>query len=249
MHQTTDTRLTLRFMMGMKWAYIFVFFTCFFDKVGATDEKAIEVLEKTCAYYQELTSFKAVYDCTLTIHYPESEEPCVQSSKMELAVSGEQYRLALDGQETITDGTTMWIYDKTMKEVTISNYSKQNFSFHFSNLHNLYQQGCYPTYIQTKVISKKKQKVQDVIQLVPTEDHQEFQSIQLIIDRASAQIHGFDIVQNEELSYRFRMKSLAVNITLPDDYFTFDLNAHDLLEVVDLREDEASFEQMETNEQ
>jgi outer membrane lipoprotein-sorting protein len=198
------------------------------------DEKALEILEKTSAYYQELENFRATYK--LTVKYP--EEDMIQSSKMTITARGQQYRLCYDQKETITDGETIWVYDKEMQEVTISDYATTDCSLNFAELYNLYQQGYESIYVRERVLNKRKNIIQDVVRLIPSHEDSSFKSITFEIDRATAQIHGWEIVQNEETRYICTMCRFAVNIPLSDEYFTFDLSAHRSLEVIDLRESE-----------
>lgn len=225
--------------IGFKLFLMLLLFFFVTDVWGEVDEKAVKILERTSAYYQALENFRAVY--SLTVHYPELEESIVQSSKMVITVRGQQYRLACFQQETITDGETIWVHDKEIKEVTISNYATTDNSLNFVDLPNIYQQGGYePIYVREHIVNRKKNKIEDVVQLIPAEDNSDsnFKSILLEIDRATAQICGWEIIQNEEVKYRCKLSSFAANIELSDDCFTFDINAHGLLEVIDLRENE-----------
>jgi len=217
---------------------LLILFLLVSNVVGEVNDKALKILERTSAYYQEIESFRATYE--LTIHYPELEESIIESLKVMLTVRGQQYQLDSSQQETITDGQTLWIYDKEMKEVTISNYATTDAVLNFVELYNLYQQGYTVTYLKQKILNKKKNSIQDVVQLIPHSDNTDsnFTSIILSIDAASAQIHSWEITQNEGTKYVGKLCSFEENIELSDDYFTFDLTSHDLLEVIDLREPE-----------
>lgn len=201
---------------------------------AAVDEKALEILDKTSAYYQGLENFSATYN--LTIQYP--GEDVVQYAKMSITARGPQYRLSYDQKETITDGETVWVYDKELQEVTISEYAKTDSDLNFAELYNLYQQGYRSVYIGERIVHKTKNIVRDIVQLTPLHEDSSFTSITLEVDRATAQIHGWEVVQNEETRYICTVCSFAVNIPLSDAYFTFDVDAHGDLEVIDLRENE-----------
>lgn len=208
---------------------------------AAVDEKALEILDKTSAYYQGLENFSATYN--LTIQYP--EEDVVQYAKISITARGPQYRLSYDQKETITDGETVWVYDKELQEVTISEYAKTDSDLNFAELYNLYQQGYRSVYIGERIVHKTKNIVRDIVQLTPLHEDSSFASITLEVDRATAQIHGWEVVQNEETRYICTVCSFSVNIPLSDAYFTFDIDAHGDLEVIDLRENE---EEMDLDE-
>ncbi|UWW96661.1 MAG: outer membrane lipoprotein carrier protein LolA [Candidatus Cardinium sp.] len=210
------------------------------------DEKALEILDKTSAYYQGLEDFRAVYG--VTIKYP--EEDTVQCGKMEITARGQQYRLSygkkktitdrktVDKKETITDGKTVWVYDEDLNEVTISEYAKTDSDLNFAELYNLYQQGYQSVYIGERIVHKTKNIIRDIVQLTPLDEGSSFKSITLEVDRATAQIHRWEVVQNEETRYICTVCRFSVNIPLSDDYFTFDMGAHPGVEVIDLRESE-----------
>jgi outer membrane lipoprotein-sorting protein len=199
------------------------------------DERALSVLEKTSAYYQALENFCVV--AYLTIKYPEEEKD--PTFKMTLTARAQQYRLCYDQKETICDGETIWVYDKELKELIISEYAKTDFVVNFAELYNLYQQGYEGVYMGEQVVQKKsKNIIQDRIKLIPLSEDSSVKYIILEIDRSTSQIHGWEIVQNEETRYICKVKSFFVNIQLAEDYFIFDVNAHGALEIIDLREKE-----------
>lgn len=204
------------------------------EMLEEVDEKALEILEKTSAYYQGLENFSATYDWA--IKYPEEE--IVRYDKMYITARGQQYRLFYDQKETITDGETVWVYDKELKEVTISEYAKTDFELNFSELYNLYQQGYRSVYIGERLVDKTKNIIRDIVQLTPLHEDSSFKSITLEVDRATSQIHRWEVVQNEETRYICTVCKFSVNIPLSDAYFRFDVGAHGGLEVIDLRESE-----------
>lgn len=201
---------------------------------AAVDEKALEILEKTSAYYQGLENFSAIYN--LTIKYP--EEDAVRHDKMRITARGQQYRLSYDQKETITDGETVWVYDKALKEVTISEYAKTDSDLNFAELYNLYQQGYLSVYLGERIVHKTKNIIRDIVQLTPVQEESSFKSITLEVDRTTSQIHRWEVVQNEETRYICTVCKFSVNMPLSDAYFTFDIGAHGDLEVIDLREGE-----------
>ncbi|AWN81413.1 LolA family protein [Candidatus Cardinium hertigii] len=213
-----------------------------FAAAEAMDEKALAVLEQTVAYYQTLENFRAVY--RLSIRYPEEDK--LYRSTMVITVRGEQSRCCYNHKETITDGETIWVYDKDLKEVTISSYEKTDYALNFLELCRRYQQDYILAYKGEQIVSlAKKARIQDLVQLIPIANN-DWQHITLAIDRATAQIHGWEIVQNDETSYICTLDNFSINLPLADDYFTFDPMAHGDIEIIDLREDEASSDEMES---
>lgn len=206
---------------------------------AASDERALAVLERTSAYYQGLENFRAIYQ--VTVQHPEDD--ALRTVELVLTARGPQYRWSYDQKETITDGETVWVYDKEIQEVTISDYATTDCPLNFAELYNLYQKGYEPRYLKTRVTGtgsnkKSKKRVVDAIGLTPKEEDAIFQHITLEIDRATARIHGWEMVQTEETRYICTLRSFAENLPLKDDWFSFDPSKHQGLEIIDLRNSE-----------
>lgn len=213
------------------WNLIGVFPTLAVYKRSSLDEKAMAILDTTAAYYQTLENFSATYN--LTICYGEAEE--TESFKMVITASGQQHRLCYGQKEIVTDGETVWTYDSTFHEVTLTSYDQTDDSVNFAELYNLYQKGYRAIYMGAD--GQTTNSIYDIVQLISVDEENLLQSITLEIDRATLQIHGWEMVQHDEIRYICTGCSFSVNLPLPDDYFTFDLNAYKEVEVIDLREE------------
>lgn len=82
---------------------------------GRLDENATEVLKKAAAQFDKNVSFKV----TMTVLDGKKQEKARQSA--EVRYNKGKYRLVLPDQELICDGSTVWHWNKSAKEVTVNN--------------------------------------------------------------------------------------------------------------------------------
>lgn len=82
---------------------------------GRLDENATEVLKKAAAQFDKNVSFKV----TMTVLDGKKQEKARQSA--EVRYNKGKYRLVLPDQELICDGSTVWHWNKSVKEVTVNN--------------------------------------------------------------------------------------------------------------------------------
>lgn len=82
---------------------------------GRLDENATEVLKKAAARFDKNVSFTV----TMTVLDSKKQEKARQSAQVRYSKG--KYRLTLPDQELICDGTTVWHWNKSAKEVTINN--------------------------------------------------------------------------------------------------------------------------------
>lgn len=82
---------------------------------GRLDENATDALKKASAQFDKNVSFKV----TMTVFDSKRKETARQSA--EVRYHKGKYRLLLPDQELISDGTTVWQWNKGAKEVAIHN--------------------------------------------------------------------------------------------------------------------------------
>ena len=81
---------------------------------GRLDDNATEVLGKAAARFDKNVSFTV----TMTVLDGKKVEKARQSAQVRYNKG--KYRLTLPDQELISDGTTVWHWNKSAKEVTVS---------------------------------------------------------------------------------------------------------------------------------
>ncbi len=89
-----------------------------FSGMAQYDPKALEILEAMSKKYKAFTSFEANITSSMT----NETEGIKEEFKGKITVKGDMFRLAMDDQEIINNGKTVWTYLPAAKEVNIDNY-------------------------------------------------------------------------------------------------------------------------------
>ena len=142
-------------------------------------------------------------------------------------MKGEAYLLKMDGQEMISDGTTLWTYLIDEQEVMISEVSEDNNNSplaiinSFSGNVNVSFEHCSNADLTHLFIKEKEETT--------------FKSISLYVKNEDLKIHEIDI-NNLDGSYLiYSIESFHTNQDLPDSMFFFDEKIHPNVEVIDMR--------------
>src|SRR5690242_14809083 len=86
--------------------------------VAQYDPQALAVLDAMSKKYKAYTSFEANITSTMT----NETEGIKEEFKGKITVKGEKFKLVMEDQEIINNGTTVWTYLPAAKEVNIDNY-------------------------------------------------------------------------------------------------------------------------------
>ena len=142
-------------------------------------------------------------------------------------MKGEAYLLKMDGQEMISDGTTLWTYLIDEQEVMISEVSEDN---------NNSPLGIINSFSGNVNVSFEHCSNADLTHLfIKGKEETTFKSISLYVKNEDLKIHEIDI-NNLDGSYLiYRIEGFHTNQDLPDRMFTFDEKLHPDVEVIDMR--------------
>ena len=101
------------------------------------DPKALEILEAMSKRYKAYTSFEANITSSMT----NETEGIKEEFKGKITVKGDKFRLAMDDQEIINNGTTVWTYLPAAKEVNIDTYDPDADEINPPKIYELYKKG------------------------------------------------------------------------------------------------------------
>ncbi len=148
-----------------------------------------------------------------------------------ILVSGDKYKVKMEGQVIFSDGVTLWTYLEDSEEVMISNVSDN-------------EDGISPTSILTKYDedykssfdNNKKYKNSDVkkIDLKTTKD-KGFQKLSLIINQKNLSLDSFSVYDMNGNVFTYHIINLKPNITLEEGTFVFSEEKYPDVEVIDMR--------------
>lgn len=189
---------------------------------GRLDETATEVLQKAAARFDKNVSFTV----TMTILDAKKVEKARQSAQVRYNKG--KYRLTLPDQELISDGTTVWHWNKAAKEVTINNMSDDDIDLlNPGRLLAGYNKSFKAKYIRTDDDGTA------IIDLQPRSTRS-YHKIRLFIKEDDGllrrmEVHKYDSSRENYDITDFQRSSNAAS------QFTFDPAKHPGVEVIDMR--------------
>ncbi len=146
---------------------------------------------------------------------------------------GSSFNVSMGDNEIICDGSTLWNYNKKMKEVQINEYDEEEttispqklFSSSFKKDYNY-------SYAGMRVMNQKTYKV---VRLIPKDKSGQFTKVELLIRPTTGLVYRGYLTDSGKNLYVYTVKSIDLNQNLPASKFTFDQDAHPGVQVLDLR--------------
>ncbi|WP_018477263.1 LolA family protein [Pontibacter roseus] len=192
------------------------------------DPKAGKILDQMSQKYRSMKAFKATFAQTL-------ENPSAkvkETMEGDIMVSGPKYRLAVSGQEVISDGKLMWTYLKDVNEVTITETDAEAEAMAPSKIFDMYKKGYKYAYAGTE---KQGAEVMDVIELAPEDRNNPIFKVRLYISQKDKTLKSWQMFRNNGNRYTYTIKNFQANPTLATDAFSFNKAKYKGVQVVDLR--------------
>lgn len=192
------------------------------------DPKALEILEAMSKKYKALTSFEANITSSMT----NETEGIKEEFKGKITVKGEKFRLAMDDQEIINNGTTVWTYLPAAKEVNIDNYDPDADEINPSKIYELYKKGFKYMYMEDQV---ENSIPCEVIDLVPEKKDAQYFKIRMNIGKKDRSIQSWTMFDRSGNKYKYTITKFNPNVAVIDGFFTFDPKKYPGIEIIDLR--------------
>jgi outer membrane lipoprotein carrier protein len=170
---------------------------------------------------------------TIKIDFTYSMQAQGISEKMEgnVLLKGDKYVLHLLGRTIVSDGKTVWAYDKESNEVIISNVDPDNELSNPAKILTSYSED-----YRSKLISEKTEEgvIVQTIDLYPNEG-KSFFKVRLKINKAKKQIISSSIYEKDGTIYKYEVKSFKTNVAVKDSDFVFDKSKYPGVEELDMR--------------
>ena len=189
---------------------------------GRLDENAVEALKKASAQFDKNVSFTV----TMTVMDGQKRQTAKQSA--EVRYHKGKYRLTVGDRELISDGTTVWQWDKGAKEVAIHNMVEDDVDLlNPGRLLANYDKSFRAKYIRTDDDGTA------VIDMQPR-SKRSYHKIRLFIDEESGllkrmEVHKYDSGREIYDAKDFKRAANAAG------QFVFDPAKHPDVEVIDMR--------------
>jgi outer membrane lipoprotein carrier protein len=195
----------------------------------SNDPDAKKVLDGVSAKFK---TYKTV-EANFTYKAENSDGKAVSTKKGTVYMKGTKYRVSFAGQEIFSDGTTVWTYDKSANEVTISTLDDASKTVTPQKLFTNF----YDKDFLYKLNGEKKEgkKTLQEIEMTPNDKTKPFHKVYLMIDKEAKTIYSTKVMEKGGNKYIYTVTKLKGNATVADSKFTFNEKDYPGVEVVDLR--------------
>jgi outer membrane lipoprotein carrier protein len=194
----------------------------------AYDPQALATLDAMSKKYKAYTSFEA----NITSNMTNEVEGVKEEFKGKISVKGDKFRLVLDEQEIINNGTTVWTYLPAAKEVNIDNYDPNSEDVNPSKIYEIYKKGYKYLHLGEKT---EGGVAVEEIDLVPEKKDAQFFKIKMIITKKERTIQSWTMFDKSGNKYKYTISKFSPNVAIADTYFNFDPKKYPGVEVIDLR--------------
>jgi len=141
--------------------------------------------------------------------------------------------VSIGGQEIFSDGTTVWTYDKSTNEVTVTKLDNSANALTpqklFSNFYD--KDFLYKLNGETKQGGKTLQE----IEMTPVDKTRPFHKVYVLVDKATKTLYSTKVLEKNGNRYSYTVTKLNPNASVSDASFVFDKSKYPGVEVVDLR--------------
>ena len=192
-----------------------------------SDKEADKLLEDVINKTSSYTNFKADLSYTMV----NAEMGIDEKKSGVIYVQGDSYRIEMEGQVIISDGTTIWTYLEDSEEVMVSNVEDNEESVSPTQILTKYNES-----YKAKFSNDKKYKNSNLkeIELKPIDKHN-FEKMSVIVNSGKLSLENFSVYDANGNVFTYHIIDLMPNLDLPADTFTFDYAKYPDVEVVDMR--------------
>ncbi len=193
------------------------------------DPEAKKILD---AVSNKFKTYKAP-QASFTYKVENAQGKALSTKKGTVTMKGNKYKVTMDGMLIISDGKTIWNYDKSSNEVTVNNVDASGSAMTPQKLlTNFYDNDFFYKYNGEK---KQGGKNLQEIELTPTDKTRPFHKVYLMVDKSGKSLYSAKFLEKSGGRYSYTINSLKPNVSVSDKDFTFDKSKYPGVEVVDLR--------------
>lgn len=216
-------------MRKVKNVLYFVFAATYLVNISNTvqaqgDKKSTAILEAMSNKYQKIKSFKALFTYT-----PDGGKPL----KGDVTTKGTKFRLKMAGQEIYNDGKLMATYIKETNEVNLQDFDPTaTGELDPTKIYSAYKKGFKYAYLKE---NKEGNQIYDVVELTPTNKNSQVNKVQIQVNRTDKSINSWKIFQKNGEEVTYKVDQFQPDVSVADNFFTFNAKQYPGVEVVDLR--------------
>lgn len=158
-------------------------------------------------------------------YYTEQSGNSTQKQEGKAYMQGEQYKVVMNEQQTISDGNVIWSYLVEDQEVMISNVDQNDMNTPFKLISSLDRD------YTAKLINTDKDHM-STIKL--TNPKGQFKTVSVIIAKDGT-LKNAEITADDSSKLIIDVTDMKTNQVFDDKFFTFDEKSHPEVEVIDMR--------------
>lgn len=193
------------------------------------DPQATAILKAVSEKFKTFKTFQAGF----TYKVEDANGKVMSTKTGTVWMKGNRYRVSFAGQEIFCDGKTVWNYDKSTNEVTISDLDEASGMITPQKLFtNFYDKDFYSVYNGEKKVGTK---VVQEIEMTPVDKGKAFHKVYLMVDKAARSIYSTRVLENGGNRYVYTVNNMKTNQPIADDQFIFNKAKYPGVEEVDLR--------------
>jgi outer membrane lipoprotein-sorting protein len=195
--------------------------------MGQSDPAAKKVLDAVSTKFKSYKSVQASF----LLKMENASGKSLGNKSGTVYMKGMKYRISLSGQEMFCDGSTIWSYEKSANEVTVSKVDPTANSITPQKLFtNFYDKDFL--YKLNGIVKEGGKSLQEV-ELTPIDKSKPFFKVLLYIDKSS--ISTTKVMEKNGNKFTYSISNMKTGAVITDDTFVFDAKKYPGVEVVDLR--------------
>ena len=194
------------------------------------DPKSKAIMDRLMAQAKTWTSFEA--DFTSRLQSTKDHLDLKQEGNMK--VKGKKFRLLLDKNTLINDGTTLYTYSPESNEVTLTDPAEMDQELDPSKLFTQYEKGFKSQFVEERVDAAGI--TVQVVKLFPVDATKKtYHTVILVVDKAKTEPRSIQVLYKDGNVVTYTLKKFTPNVAHADALFVFDKTKYPGVEVNDMR--------------
>ncbi len=194
------------------------------------DARSKAIVDKLVTKAKAWTSFEADFSSRLQ----NTKDKLDVKQEGTMKVKGKKFRLVLDKNTIINDGTTMYTYNKESNEVNLSDPSEMDQELDPSKLFSQYEKGYKSAFVEEKADAAGV--MVQTIKLFPLDPSKKaFHTVIISVDKAKVEPKSIQVLYKDGNQVTYILKKFTANPELADALFAFDKTKFPGVEVNDMR--------------
>jgi outer membrane lipoprotein-sorting protein len=199
------------------------------NSIGKNDPDAKKLLDEVSSKIKSYTAIQVSF----TYQVEDAKGSLQDTKKGIVFMKGNKYKVSITGQEIFCDEKTVWTYDKSSNEVTITRFDPAANTVTPQKIFTDFYDKDYLYKLNGE--QKLKGRMVEEIELTPVDKTKNIFKIYVYVDKVAKTILNSKMLDKSGNKYIYTVNSLNGNARLSDASFVFDKTSHPGVEEVDLR--------------